>query len=530
MAQGISCFANLRMKEIQAAMLKNERMHLPDYAEATFELACAAVGATAHPPRRDRNGWDYLVEFAQTDDPRPADLHEPILKVWAQVKSSEGDGLRCKVKLSNLLKSAQSHEPWFIVSIAKETSGRVKIYAKHVWKDLIERTLREARKGSVKGRRPNKINLTLKFLDEDARTETDLLSWMRACVSAVPNYEQEKKRIFTSVGFDDGYAAGTISFEGISPRTLAREFLGLGDGLTGSGSITPRRFGIPDDTKKLSFEGGKIFITPTAHQNIEIRLRGEKSSRQLSIPGKAYAVAIFADGAWCRFSGGGIEVMFSEKDGGTFERGWSYAKRESLTDLETVGTLNSWLSAGKVDLQIWSDKGRVIGSTISTDIDQDSRVQWKLFADVMTKLAELAGSARNHFKLSVGEIVNSRELVLFYQLMTAPSVRIEFQPLAAFPTGLDKGLYYVWVDVGEITAYCLVERKLHRSNTLESGQIQLGFGHPRIIDSWIVRDADDKQRSAMQQGYEKAVKKLNDADIRAIELGDLRNFWFAQLQ
>jgi len=243
-------------------MLKNERMHLPDYAEATFELACAAVGATAHPPRRDRNGWDYLVEFAQTDDPRPADLHEPILKVWAQVKSSEGDGLRCKVKLSNLLKSAQSHEPWFIVSIAKETSGRVKIYAKHVWKDLIERTLREARKGSVKGRRPNKINLTLKFLDEDARTETDLLSWMRACV----------------------------------------------------------------------------------------------------------------------------------------------------------------------------------------------------------------------------------------------------------------------------TAYCLVERKLHRSNTLESGQIQLDFGHPRIIDSWIVRDADDKQRSAMQQGYEKAVKKLNDADIRAIELGDIRNFWFTQLQ
>ena len=114
--------------------------------------------------------------------------------------------------------------------------------------------------------------------------------------------------------------------------------------------------------------------------------------------------------------------------------------------------------------------------------------------------------------------------------MTAPSVRIEFQPLAAFPTGLDKGLYYVWVDVGEITAYCLVERKLHRSNTLESGQIQLDFGHPRIIDSWIVRDADDKQRSAMQQGYEKAVKKLNDADIRAIELGDIRNFWFTQLQ
>jgi hypothetical protein len=120
-------------------------MRFPDYAELTFARACAAAGAIAHPPWKDQNGWDYLVEFAATDDPRPADLlHEPILKVWTQVKSSEGDGLRSKVNLSNLLKSAQSHEPWFIVSIAKETSGRVKIYARHVWKDLIERTLREA--------------------------------------------------------------------------------------------------------------------------------------------------------------------------------------------------------------------------------------------------------------------------------------------------------------------------------------------------------------------------------------------------
>src|SRR5689334_1906287 len=112
-------------------------MRLSDYAELTFARACAAADAIAHPPRKDENGWDYLVELAPAHDPRPLDLHEPILKMWAQVKSSEGDGRRCKVKLSNLLKSAQSHDPWFIVSIAKDTSGHVKIYATHFWKDLI---------------------------------------------------------------------------------------------------------------------------------------------------------------------------------------------------------------------------------------------------------------------------------------------------------------------------------------------------------------------------------------------------------
>jgi hypothetical protein len=501
-------------------------MRFPDYAELTFARACAAAGAIAHPPWKDQNGWDYLVEFAATDDPRPADLHEPILKVWTQVKSSEGDGLRCKVKLSNLLKSAQSHEPWFIVSIAKETSGRVKIYARHVWKDLIERTLREARKGSVEGRRPNKRNLTLKFSDEDARTETDLLSWMRACVSAVRNYEQEKKRIYTSVGFDDGTAVGTISFEGISPRTLAREFLGLGDGLMGSGTITPSRFGILDDSKKLTFEG-KIFITPTAYdKKIEIRLRGEQSSRQLSIPGRSYAIAILAGGPWVRFSGSGIEISASASGDHTFERTWSYDRHESLTDLETLGLLYGWLLTGKVDLQIWSENTRIIATTVSTNIDRHTAGQWKFFAEVVGELVRLSGASSNEIKLSVGEIVNSRELVLFYHMMTAPSVRIEFQPLAEFPTGLDRGLYYVWVDVGELTAYCLVERKLHDSKKLDGGEMKLDFQGPRIIDSWIVKDANDQQRATMREDYERAVDRVNASGISVIELGDIRNFWY----
>jgi hypothetical protein len=34
----------------------------------------------------------------------------------------------------------------------------------------------------------------------------------------------------------------------------------------------------------------------------------------------------------------------------------------------------------------------------------------------------------------------------------------------------------------------------------------------------------------MQVGYDKSVKRLNDADIGAIKLGDIRNFWFAQVQ
>ncbi|WP_338692445.1 hypothetical protein V5279_40850 [Bradyrhizobium sp. 26S5] len=509
-------------------MPKHTRTFLPDYAEAIFQLACAEVGATAQPVPRDRHGWDFLVEFPAKDDPRSADLHDPILKVWVQVKSSENDGRSCKVTLSNLKKSAASREPWFIVSVAKDASGQAKIYATHVWTDLIERTLKAVRKHDLQGHRLNKTLLTIAFTDEDERSVGDLLDWMRACAEAMSNYEEEKKRIYTSVGFDDGTAVGTISFENVNPRTLAREFLGLGDGLTASGTITPKRFNMLDNDRKQSFKNGTLFITPTSHQNVEIRLRGRSSSRPLVISGKAFAVAIFADNPWYRFSGGGIEVMTSEKEGGTFERSWSNVGRESLADLQGLGVLNSWLSEGYVDLQIWSDKGRVLASTISVDIDQDTRGWWKLFADVTTTLVELAGARSDKIELTVGDIVNTDELVLFHHMMTAPSVRILFQPLLPISKGLRAGIYYAWADFGEATAYCLVERKLHRSNPLESGEIALDFGRPRIIESWIVTNADDRQRATMQKDYERAIRKLENGSV--IELGDIRNFWFAQLQ
>jgi hypothetical protein len=467
-----------------------------------------------------------LVEFPAKDDPRSADLHDPILKVWVQIKSSEDDGRNCKVTLSNLRKSAASREPWFIVSVAKDASGQPKIYATHVWTDLIERTLKAVREPDLQGHRLNKRFLTIAFTDEDERSVANLLDWMRACAEDVPDYEQEKKRIYTSVGFEDGTAVGTISFENISPRALAREFLGLGDGLLASGTITPKRFNALDVARKRSFQNGKLFITPTTHLPIEIRLRGLDNSRQLKFPGKAIVNAFVVNGPWYRFSGGGIEVVTSEKEGGTFERSWSSAKRESLTDLQGLGFLNSWFSMGSVDLQIWSDKGRIIGSTISADVDQDAGAWWKLFADVTTTLVDLAGARSNNIMLTVGEIVSTNELVLFHHMMTASSVRIEFQPLLPFPKGLNKGLYYAWADIGEETAYCLVERKLHRSNTLESGDMQLDFGRPRIIESWIIRNADHHQRSMMQREYERALKKMK----KVAELGDIRNFWFAQLQ
>lgn len=80
-------------------------MRLPKYAETTFERACSSADAYAHPPEEDRNGWDYMVEFADRKHPGPPDLHPPGSKAFVQIKSSSGQRLTCRVKSSNALKA-----------------------------------------------------------------------------------------------------------------------------------------------------------------------------------------------------------------------------------------------------------------------------------------------------------------------------------------------------------------------------------------------------------------------------------------
>jgi hypothetical protein len=91
---------------------------IPMFAQDLFQTLCSADGALCHPVRQDRRGWDYLVEFPEPSLPGPPDTHPGSKKAYVQVKSAEQGGpLTCPIRLSNALRSTNSHDPWFIVLI-----------------------------------------------------------------------------------------------------------------------------------------------------------------------------------------------------------------------------------------------------------------------------------------------------------------------------------------------------------------------------------------------------------------------------
>ena len=89
----------------------------------------------------------------------------------------------------------------------------------------------------------HKPEFTISFKPDD-EIGAELVPWMcRVIDSAGLNYEQEKKTLFESVGYETGWGTGKVTFSGTSWDDLLGNFLGVGDGLAVKDfSFTPSSF------------------------------------------------------------------------------------------------------------------------------------------------------------------------------------------------------------------------------------------------------------------------------------------------
>jgi hypothetical protein len=292
-------------------------MGLPKYAEHSFAAACSLAEAVPHRPDEDQNGWDYMVEFDHKNASGHSDTHPAAAKAFVQVKSSINRGLACTVKLSNALKAAQSKWPWFLVLyIAADKPRKPTIYAKHIWQQELEQTLREVRLAEKAGLALNRKKLRITFDRSDYKSEDELIRWMEECIECVkPDYGQQKEAIYKTVGFEGGHAVGNFNFVADDEETLFTNFLGLGDGLTATQFVLrSTRFGIEDEAPSVSFNEATVYITPSSVGECEIRLRGPSFAPMISIPAKVYTLGepiVTSERRILRFSGMGVEIVWS---------------------------------------------------------------------------------------------------------------------------------------------------------------------------------------------------------------------------
>ncbi len=505
----------------------NSIKRLARFAETSFASLCAAAGVLCNESQEDENGWDYLVEFPADVAVGPVDTHPPAKQAFVQVKSTRTTRPSCTIKLSNTLKAAQSRDPWFIVLMV-ETGAKPKIYAVHIWKSLIEKSLKAVRQATIENKQLHQRRITINFEDSDLHTD-DLIDWMRNGIASVtPEYSDAKKRIYETVGYADGYGTGKLTFVVDDANQIFDEFLGLGSGIPVSRfTYTPARFGLSDNRPQIDVTEGRVEITPTAAGDCELRMRGSQSNLSISLPGKIYTLGMpwlpFEEQRF-RVSATGFEIVWVNNGDSNFTARLDFTARVSLSGIARFASVITWLGQGPVDVQVWVKGHRMVGGVLNAD-PGDRRYDWRKVLDIIDTLKALNPNTDTpELCVSVADIdAAARDLYLMHEVASAPSVQLEFLPLPDVSSDFDSVLYYSGAEVGNLTAYALVERKVRGATDAGDGRRQIYFDKPIVRESWIVADATDAQRTLMNGDYQYHLSQMQGG-CRVLELGDIAVF------
>ena len=462
---------------------------LPRYAEIELQRLCAKAGALCHAVDEDESGWDRLIEFPEKDFLGPVDMRPPRATAYAQVKSVENGLPACRLKLSNALRAAQSPQPWFIILVTGETHKQPsRVFAVHVWDDLIRRTLEAARRAHNETRPLHKCSLTIRFQREDEKGE-GLVQWMQEAIIAVgPVYETAKRAINETSGYEDGYGTVLLTIKANNEEEILKNFLGLGEGLhVNRFTFTPSRFGIASPAPQIDVSSGVVHFTPQPAGEVEIRLRSPASFRAIVLKGHAYGMGlpgIPADQKRVRFSAGFIEMLWVPGGQSEFSAHLDGGDRHDLATIEDYVVLNEWLDAGPVDLQVWTKGRRAIGGTVNCTESSLGLDRPKL-SSALRLLRSIAG--HQNPELSLYDLYVASGLRTFSDVADAGSLRFEFEPLANAPVEpFTAVLYWFHIDVGDCSFYAMAEWPVAEDVAIDFGKRRVTARRGRIVESYVL--------------------------------------------
>jgi hypothetical protein len=501
---------------------------VPRFAELRFAELCAGEGALCHHSEEDEGGWDYFVEFPAQPLAAPADTHPARKSAFVQVKSTRQHRLTCRLKLSNALRAAQEQRPWFVVLIIADAKNKPpRVYAVHVWEDLIRQTLLAVRRAANDKAALNRRSLTIRFDPADERG-AQLLSWMHDEIAKFDSdYEQRKKRIFETIGYEDGYGLAEIILNDVTFDDFLQNLLGLESGMPlKSFKFTRSRFGVLSTESEIDESSGIIYITPSPAGACEIRLRDSRSSASIVLPGQIYYPGIpgmsFQRSRF-RFSTELLEIVWSPSGKAECYVKFFPNETRDLLLIEELSTLMMWSVGGSIDMQIWSDNKRIVGGTLTLD-QEHGDFDWAEFATIMRLLRLIAGSMEHRqIQLRFADLCGAqRHLVAFQRLVEAPSLRLEFEPLPGAPPRFSSLLYYFYVDVCHRTFYAVVERPISEDISLD-GRRRVTCGLPQTVEAYVLKNATENQRKTMADDYQRHLQRREETGT-PLGFGDIHAF------
>jgi len=502
-------------------------------AEKYFALKCNEGGATATVPDEDKNGWDFLVEFPLSEFSGSKEDRPSPRTAYVQIKSTVGNSMKTKIKVSNMLIASQSPDPWFVIFVTPDDEGKNKaIRAIHIDRDLISRSLKATRKHSLIGSDLHKRYITITF-SENSIVDRDIVVWMQEKIGpSALEYSQSKKKFADEVGYEQGHGVVKISFNTGNNFEFERAFLGLKSDLEVSAlEYTPERFGIPDKNPKANFSSdgsqfGKLSVEPKSVAICEIKASGPESETPISLGGQIFIFKYPSEGGddiCVRFSAPPIEIVKGSNDKWTFELEHSNTERHSLSRLYTMAKLRKWLLEGKVSYEVWSNEKLSFQGT-TTNHGQKQNYQKDNFCQAINalQLATTQGTLVSP-SVSVDELNAALpHLGYYYQFLGEESLRVSIEQEKRYPYQFDSVIYYVTTTVGAWTFCCLARRQV-TGDTIIEGDRHITCGAPEILDRCVVENSEETAIIRIAADFERASKSRGERE-EVFTMGNIASF------
>ena len=500
----------------------NQRLGRP--AQDEFKLLCSSAGITCNSASEDDHGWDFLIEFeSETGKNITADKLGGIRKALVQVKSTHGKIPKTRIKLSNAVKFSKDELPCFIVLFHYDANGENKIYVRHFWRELIERSLKRARQASVNNKDIHKLPLELSFAEHDDHSN-DPIHWITSLILGFSaEYSTEKNSLSQTLGYEDRNYHIEVSIGPINgTEDIVDHFLGLTESLpVAKIRLVDSRFGIDAPQPIFESERGKIQIEP--YENIKCNVGFQTSDGDslsfeaiIKTPGilevsreKFKAVVE----TWC------FIIIVSVQEGIELNMKDSGDEKLPIEKLCQIAKFFSW--GGKDVLIKFPQSGILpvgVWGRISHSGDE------KLFSEIssvtehLCNLNERAGFTQaNYSWQEIGCVL--RELSSWKDFLCGRNLRLGIRGKASvfMHMQIQSVIGYFNFKIAELNYFVLFDALvIEQSNKGDDVLFQCGA---RIVRHCYVGDDAEIINSAGMQSHQ---MELDSRDDTCLDLGDLR--------
>jgi len=488
--------------------------------ETRFDVLCSDANVTVNSSTWDDYGWDKLVEYPPRAVPFAAiDMQPGHVVAAIQVKTTETAARSVSISLSNALRYAKASIPQFILLIALDGPEPC-FFVRHVWGPLIADWLKAGRQADADGVEATHLKtVSLNFAPENEMSATDVLSWIRNAIEAVPPaYAAAKKLFVDTVGFENGggFAQMTFSLEN------ADEFLDVQLGLRPHLDVkrfvyTSERFGIRAGKPEVDEENVRIHLTPEG-RSCALRLEFSHLG-SMTVPATLYE----ADGNGkfaMRVASRVLDLTI-----GSHHRVRAHAQLER-DDRVTLNELCAYA-------HLLASKG---GNRVALDMDVDGKVfdlgsiamkgpskgeQWlwaALGLGVMRAIANDSGQAAADLTLDEVDAA-AGQLEILSALATHRAIRVDFTPEPHAPAKFGGFLAYSNVVIGE-QVYSAVAFRPIGKDTRRGDRRRVFFAPGRLVWGRIA-PKEGWDDTAVRAAYQRQLDLLSvNADIMAV--GDLQ--------